>query len=422
MEGKKRMTLILTVKDGLEDYADTSFILRQASPYMKIKFNHLQDYNTAQCQKRNTAFIRTEKWKRRKVNISKDSMVDCDDAVFDGVNRSQTSEKDSVGETCIDNKNEELGIELQTAKRGEEVMRNFARAFWSELKQYKLRLKESRNEVECLKESLTKNIAYASELEKELEYLRNSCTCLKNRPTDECIRPLPVDHCDAVPLRPSSDHGDLKSADALHLEGNTPSITENSGVADLDQLAPVLDESCFDKGAKGMIECPLSRQQSTTLQQDKRPSEASLSIEENVKESQQTASFEDCFNINHPESFQSPSESNVQLAEVHESEARLKSLKIASLSGPQDRFPVNILVNELGFHAKTSSSLCSLPQPCGLLTDNGCFSRFPEKEGYLTQEIKGQTEEISVLAQNAQPRPLNPRNPKGNYCHHQLCY
>ncbi|KAI5311039.1 hypothetical protein L3X38_045506 [Prunus dulcis] len=40
MEGKKRMALILTVKAGREDYHNTSCLLKQASPYMEIKFNN----------------------------------------------------------------------------------------------------------------------------------------------------------------------------------------------------------------------------------------------------------------------------------------------------------------------------------------------------------------------------------------------
>lgn len=35
---------ILTVKPGEDDYLDTSFLLRQASPYMKIKYA-LYDHN-----------------------------------------------------------------------------------------------------------------------------------------------------------------------------------------------------------------------------------------------------------------------------------------------------------------------------------------------------------------------------------------
>ncbi|XP_008235206.1 PREDICTED: kinesin-like protein KLP2 isoform X2 [Prunus mume] len=40
MEGKKRMALILTVKAGGEDYHNTSCLLKQATPYMEIKFNN----------------------------------------------------------------------------------------------------------------------------------------------------------------------------------------------------------------------------------------------------------------------------------------------------------------------------------------------------------------------------------------------
>uniref|UniRef100_A0A453MP14 Kinesin motor domain-containing protein n=1 Tax=Aegilops tauschii subsp. strangulata TaxID=200361 RepID=A0A453MP14_AEGTS len=38
LEGRKKMTLILNVKPGEDDYADTSYLLRQASPYMKIRY------------------------------------------------------------------------------------------------------------------------------------------------------------------------------------------------------------------------------------------------------------------------------------------------------------------------------------------------------------------------------------------------
>ncbi|CAL1383904.1 unnamed protein product [Linum trigynum] len=43
LEGKKRMSLILIVKPGEEDYLDIACLLRQASPYMKIKFNNTED-------------------------------------------------------------------------------------------------------------------------------------------------------------------------------------------------------------------------------------------------------------------------------------------------------------------------------------------------------------------------------------------
>ncbi|KAJ6975054.1 hypothetical protein NC653_031022 [Populus alba x Populus x berolinensis] len=43
LEGKRRMTLILTVKPGEHDYSDTSYLLRQASPFMKIKFTNVEE-------------------------------------------------------------------------------------------------------------------------------------------------------------------------------------------------------------------------------------------------------------------------------------------------------------------------------------------------------------------------------------------
>lgn len=46
LEGKRRMTLILTVKPGEHDYSDTSYLLRQASPFMKIKFTNVEEPST----------------------------------------------------------------------------------------------------------------------------------------------------------------------------------------------------------------------------------------------------------------------------------------------------------------------------------------------------------------------------------------
>lgn len=50
-EGKKRMTLLITAKPGEDDYPNTSFLLRQVSPYMKIKFT-IEEFPDAQNLKR----------------------------------------------------------------------------------------------------------------------------------------------------------------------------------------------------------------------------------------------------------------------------------------------------------------------------------------------------------------------------------
>ncbi|KAI3736959.1 hypothetical protein L2E82_26949 [Cichorium intybus] len=45
LEGKKRMALILTAKSSEEDYQDTPYMLRQASPFMNIKYEHSKSSN-----------------------------------------------------------------------------------------------------------------------------------------------------------------------------------------------------------------------------------------------------------------------------------------------------------------------------------------------------------------------------------------
>jgi len=62
------MTLILNVKPANDDYLDTSFLLRQASPYMKIKYTSLDDSSDLISQKRsNASLICQENKKKRKV-------------------------------------------------------------------------------------------------------------------------------------------------------------------------------------------------------------------------------------------------------------------------------------------------------------------------------------------------------------------
>ncbi|KAL0314561.1 UNVERIFIED_CONTAM: Kinesin-like protein KIN-6 [Sesamum angustifolium] len=56
---------ILTVKPGVEDYLDTSFLLRQASPFTKIKFKTLEEPVNLTCNKRpNQALPREEQTKK----------------------------------------------------------------------------------------------------------------------------------------------------------------------------------------------------------------------------------------------------------------------------------------------------------------------------------------------------------------------
>ncbi|XP_062016930.1 kinesin-like protein KIN-6 [Rosa rugosa] len=75
LEGKKEMSLILTVKSGEEDYRDTSHLLRQASPYMEIKFNNAEDPSNIPNKRQIQSLSRTEQRKRMKLTGSESCVV-----------------------------------------------------------------------------------------------------------------------------------------------------------------------------------------------------------------------------------------------------------------------------------------------------------------------------------------------------------
>ncbi|CAN6481296.1 unnamed protein product [Victoria cruziana] len=69
MEAKKRMALILTAGPTEDDYVDTSFLLRQASPYMRIRFDNVEELTNVDKKKRQIgALYKSELPKRRKCN------------------------------------------------------------------------------------------------------------------------------------------------------------------------------------------------------------------------------------------------------------------------------------------------------------------------------------------------------------------
>ncbi|XP_009397598.2 kinesin-like protein KIN-6 isoform X1 [Musa acuminata AAA Group] len=201
MEGKKCMTLILMVKPGEDDYADTSFLLRQASPYMKIKFTNLEDMSSLPNRKRSTTSpVKVDHHKRRKIDVSKTSLDDEGIHGSDGNVGIKASKKDasskklqeigipqsfSISSKIVEPATMEtpmkgaLYIELQKMTRQEEIMRNFSKALWNVLKQYKEKLMESEKNVLSLREILQKDEIQRLELKRELEELKSHCSCHK---------------------------------------------------------------------------------------------------------------------------------------------------------------------------------------------------------------------------------------------------
>ncbi|KAK6938972.1 Kinesin motor domain, partial [Dillenia turbinata] len=224
LEGKKRMALILTVKSGEEDYLDTSFLLRQASPYMNIKFNNVEESSNLLSNKRTIqALPRLEQQKRLKVSncqvllfyntpecllvkerIPKieavfsqkvihvclfNSLFACLDTSLGHINhvpprnisvQSENATKVEVDELAPDKSN------LVDKDRNDFIMKNFAKALWNVLKQYKKKLEvlifcllETESEAHDLREKLKNEMLRCLELERELKYSKTQCTCSK---------------------------------------------------------------------------------------------------------------------------------------------------------------------------------------------------------------------------------------------------
>ncbi|OMO75434.1 hypothetical protein COLO4_26127 [Corchorus olitorius] len=170
MEGRKRMALLLTVKPGEDDYLDASYLLRQASPYMKIKFTN------ALCNKRNRTTSRPEQSKRMKIVNPDASVIE---GKIVGDENQLPSEEDSICKEDL--KNSRLlklnYDELQERERNHLIMQNFAKAIWSVLKQQNEKLKVAENENKILRENLRNEKNRCIEMEKELNDLRTYCSC-----------------------------------------------------------------------------------------------------------------------------------------------------------------------------------------------------------------------------------------------------
>ncbi|RWR92323.1 kinesin-like protein KIN-6 isoform X4 [Cinnamomum micranthum f. kanehirae] len=187
LEGKKRMTLILTAKAGEDDYVDTSFLLRHASPYMKIKFLNTEELPNMPCQKRHIpSSNRTNKLKRRKCNDvetvvgSSEIGGKCGKGVFETVGNGGNVIEEQLQELDLQ---QDLvspllsNMELQRVERKNRIMQDFSKALWNVLKQYKKKLEVSENEVQSLQESLRNEKVLFLDMEKQLNKLKSSCSC-----------------------------------------------------------------------------------------------------------------------------------------------------------------------------------------------------------------------------------------------------
>ncbi|KAL6511876.1 hypothetical protein OROGR_021473 [Orobanche gracilis] len=231
LEGKKRMMLMLTVKPGVEDYLDTSFLLRQASPFTKIKYKTLEEpVNFTSHKRPYQALPPVEQLKKMKLRETEVSLID--EGNTDRGSRPLpkvpdiliTAWKEIAGKLAKDclklnieyicDKNLNtlrvssdgffgLAIGEKSSLRGDyskmnaeknreyQIMQGLSKALLSVLKQYKIKLQDIETEnchisdslINEKKRSLDLENKLASEkerlfdLENELIELRSRCTC-----------------------------------------------------------------------------------------------------------------------------------------------------------------------------------------------------------------------------------------------------
>ncbi|KAA8537506.1 hypothetical protein F0562_027114 [Nyssa sinensis] len=267
LEGKKRMTLILTVKPGEEDYLDASVLLRQASPYMKIKFNNVEDSFNSLCNKRNFQTTRTEQLKRMKYSgleacvinegkgVGGESQLQREDIVPGRVKEVEPQKVLGHSPRIINleaNDSTSVGedyIELAKRERKNQVMQNMAKALWNVLKQYKNKLEVAENEIHSLRECLANEKALCSDLENKLKILKSCCSCREAA----VVSPVKVDEprtnifpklegCQSTDLHEvKAGVLNLKDSESINSEQRSEA-TGTSGVA----IASCLDVENFD--------------------------------------------------------------------------------------------------------------------------------------------------------------------------------
>ncbi|XP_073275571.1 kinesin-like protein KIN-6 [Primulina huaijiensis] len=296
LEGKKRMMLILTVKPGIEDYLSTSFLLRQASPFTKIKFKSLVEPVNITCSKRpNQAFPRAEQLKKMKINSDEAYLVDgrigdrnvplttsgiamkvikdglnkkieeIDDACLteievldDGLVSKEVSGKSSSERDCVIHNNDK--------DRKYQILQGFSKALWNVLKHYKEKLEGIENENchlrDCLTKEQTRNLGLQNELthermrlshlENELKQLKSHYMCHKQTCTGREF-PVPLNYAFSSPskcetassneVRDSSvtfaSSGEVEEHPSQQLEVPSKSINDAEDAVDLKDTGMV---------------------------------------------------------------------------------------------------------------------------------------------------------------------------------------
>ncbi|XP_020535407.1 kinesin-like protein KIN-6 isoform X2 [Jatropha curcas] len=195
LEGKKRMALILTVKPGEEDYLDAVYLLRQASPFMKIKFNNVDEQpNLVQHKRHIQSLSRVEEPRKKKYCGPEAHMVEEGKSSWDD---HSNLEEDVAGVSKLEAVDiapiKPDGNDLTIKNRNHQIMQNFARALWNVLKEYKEKLMVAEKHIESLRENLINEKTRYTELEEKLEDFKSSCTCSKENLVEATLLKVDTD-------------------------------------------------------------------------------------------------------------------------------------------------------------------------------------------------------------------------------------
>ncbi|GAV56737.1 Kinesin domain-containing protein [Cephalotus follicularis] len=227
LEGKKRMALILTVKSGEEDYLDTSYLLRQASPYMKIKFDNVEEPSNYVSNKRHFQTLsRIEQPKRMKLSSIDPS------AIEEG--KSSSDEHQLPKEEIQKIHKLDDNVDLTKRERNNQIMQNFAKALWNVLKEYNEKLKLAESEMRSLRQNLNDEKTRYCELEKELKDLKSCCTCYQERLVQDNVDEVDT----SLESRVKLEGQECTSVDKINVDIHSSNFKASENIITLDQFDP----------------------------------------------------------------------------------------------------------------------------------------------------------------------------------------
>ncbi|XP_045804083.1 kinesin-like protein KIN-6 isoform X3 [Trifolium pratense] len=237
LEGKKRMTLLLTAKSGEDDYLDTSHLLRQASPYMQIKYNIVEPSNMVPKKRHHQPSSVIDNAKQlpslahlKRMRLVSEHTVQNDEK---GVDECITSKK-----VCKLDASSSVSLKLECDShsgndRSHIIMRNFARVLWNVLKEYNSKLKVAESKILSLNESIGYEKKKNIELETQLNEFRAACCCKGGNEkidTEDCSS---VDH-DHPHNLDQEKRIDAASASELIIDDSDEELTLGTTNSELD--------------------------------------------------------------------------------------------------------------------------------------------------------------------------------------------